>query len=59
MATAGEKLRIKRDGGWDVGWCVISIGAQTPDERVNAPGWANLWKKHRKRTDLKKGTLRS
>lgn len=56
LAVVGEVLKIKRTTGWKDGWKVFHVGEERTVKEHDA-AWG-LWKRHRKATDLPKGTFK-
>ena len=52
LAEVGMPLKVEGEDGW----LVKDVGDEQPADRVEK--WHNIWKKHREKTDLPKGTFK-
>jgi hypothetical protein len=56
-AVLGNRLKLKTEEGyWVDGWLVFEIGHEKPAELVESD--ETLYRRHRKTTDVKKGTFK-
>jgi hypothetical protein len=56
FCCVGEVVKIKRNGVWDDGWVVESVGFERPESDIIS--MHNWHKKHRPHTDVPQGTFK-